>query len=526
MRRALAVFTLVVAVVVTNGPVALGPIDHDIVFSDTPELEEYDPLPPNTVWRDAVGLGELPPGADGSGVTVAVIDTGVTRVQDLGDRVVARVDLTPEGDGYDRYGHGTHMIGIVAGSGTSSNGQWPGVAPDVNVVSVKVAGWNGATDVSAMLAGMEWVAAHADQYGIRVVNLSFGTDSSQKYLEDPLDFAVERLWQQGVLVVASAGNRGDGGSKIDKPADDPFVLTVGAADLRQTATTTDDQVAPFSSCGPTADGLVKPDLVAPGITIVSTRAPGSTIDAMRPAARLDSDHFKGTGTSQSAAIVSGIAALMFEASPDLTPDEAKAALVGTVSPAAGARECAGAGLVHAARAVQAAAMGTFDGADPNAGAQRASGLGSIDSSRGNHKAYTDLDGDGEPEQVSGELDVLGNRWDPAAWTSRQWQPGTWADSPWAPLTNTSPGWQSTPWPPDRWAGMGWDEPSWSAKSWRDAGWTADTWTAKSWRAGNWNMFAGEGIPPIVAPKGASTVASLPPPRRRQARPHGLPDERA
>ena len=458
---------------------------------DDPEtLEGYDTLPPNLVWPDAVGLGSLPAAADGSGVTVAVLDTGVTRVPELGDRVLARVDLTPEGDGYDRYGHGTHMTGIIAGDGNIAEGEWRGVAPGANVVSVKVAEWNGATDVTAVIAGLEWVAAHREEYGIRVVNISFGTDSSQKYFEDPLDFAVERLWDAGILVVAAAGNRGAGGSKIDKPADDPFVLTVGAADLRGTVGSADDQVAPFSSCGPTGDGVAKPDLVAPGVSIVSSRAPESTIDAMRPGARLGGGGFKGTGTSQATAIVSGIAALMFEARPSMTPDEAKAALVGTVTTDMAGQPCAGSGLVHAGRAVQAAAGGTFQGAGAQVSTQRSSGLGSIDSTRGSHKPYTDLNRDGVPEQVSGEHDTLGNPWQREQWASRPWNSETWASSPWSQFTNVSPGWQESVWPPGTWPGMGWDESSWTAKSWRDAGWNPQNWTAKSWRDAGWNSFGG------------------------------------
>jgi serine protease AprX len=445
---------------------------------------------PNVVWPEAVGLGSLPVEADGAGVTVAVLDTGVTRVPELGDRVLARVDLTPEGDGYDRFGHGTHMTGIVAGDGNSAAGEWRGVAPGVNVVSVKVAGWNSATDVTAVIAGLEWVAAHREEYGIRVINISFGTDSSQKYLEDPLDYAVERLWDAGILVVAAAGNRGAGGSKIDKPGDDPFVLTVGAADLRGTVDSGDDLVAPFSSCGPTGDGVSKPDLVAPGVGIVSSRAPGSTLDAMRPGARVGEHGFKGTGTSQATAIVSGIAALMFQARPSLTPDEAKAALVGTTTRALAGQPCAGAGLVHAGRAVQAAADGTLQQTAAQVSAQRSSGLGSIDGTRGSHKPYTDLNRDGVPEQVSGELDTIGNPWQREQWASRPWTADTWADSPWAPLTTVTPGWHDAVGPLGTWPGMGWEESSWTAKSWRDAGWAPGTWSAKSWRDAGWNSFGG------------------------------------
>jgi serine protease AprX len=457
---------------------------------DDPETTiGHDSLPPNLVWPQAVGL-PVSGDVDGSGVTVAVIDTGVTRAPELEGRVVARVDLTPEVDGYDRFGHGTHMIGLVAGEGV-------GVAPGAGVVSVKVAGWDGATDPSAVLAGLEWVAAHHEQYGIRVVNVSYGTDSSQKYLDDPLDFAVERLWEEGVVVVAAAGNRGDGGSKIDKPADDPLVITVGAADLNGTVTGADDTVAAFSSCGPTHDGISKPDLVAPGTGILSIRAPDSTIDALRPAARFG-DRFKGSGTSQATAIVTGTAALMLEAAPGLTPDEIKATLIGTASVDLAGTPCAGAGVVHAGRAVQAAAAGAYAGARLHDGIERASGLGSIDSSRGNHKPYTDLEGNGVAKQVSGELDVLGNPWRSDEWASG-WGVRAWASTPWAPVTAVATAWATAASPADTWPGAAWDEASWSAKSWRDADWDADTWTAKSWRDANWNSFFGEPVatPPLA-----------------------------
>ncbi len=449
---------------------------------DDPETAiGYDTLPPNLAWPQAVGL-PVGGGIDGSGVTVAVIDTGVTRAPQLERQVVARVDLTPEADGYDRFGHGTHMIGLVAGEGV-------GVAPGAGVVSVKVAGWDGATDPSAVLAGLEWVAAHHEHYGIRVVNVSYGTDSSQKYLDDPLDFAVERLWEEGIVVVAAAGNRGDGGSKIDKPADDPLVVTVGAADLNGTVNGADDTVAAFSSCGPTQDGIAKPDLVAPGTGILSTRAPDSTIDALRPAARFGG-LFKGSGTSQATAMVSGIAALMLEAEPALTPDEIKAILIATASGDLAGEPCAGAGVVHAGRAVQAAAAGEFAGARAQDGIARASGLGSIDSSRGNHKPYTDLEGNGVAKQVSGELDLLGNPWRAHEWSSG-WGERAWASSPWAPVTTVAAGWATAAPPADTWPGAAWDEDSWSAKSWRDADWDAETWTAKSWRDANWNSFFAE-----------------------------------
>src|ERR671914_2718747 len=217
-----------------------GPAFADDPGDEARELAPYAGAPADTAWREAIRLDGVPAGHDGSGVTVAVLDTGVTPHPDLGDRVAARVDLTPDGDGYDRFGHGTHMIGVIAGDGGASGGKWAGAAPGASVLSVKVASWNGATDPSAVIAGLEWIAAHHRRYGIRVVNISYGTDSSQKHLEDPLNEAVQRLWEEGLLVVAGAGNRGDGGSKIEKPGDDPYVLTVGGADTRGTAAHADD----------------------------------------------------------------------------------------------------------------------------------------------------------------------------------------------------------------------------------------------------------------------------------------------
>jgi serine protease AprX len=452
--------------------------DFELPASASPddEVVGYDHRPPDSAWQESIRLTAVPAAHDGAGVTVAVLDTGVTRHPDLGGRVVARADLTPDGDGFDRYGHGTHMAGVIAGDGSASGGRWSGAAPGASVLSVKVASFNGATDVSIVLAALEWIAAHHERYGIRVVNLSYGTDSSQNYLEDPLNHAVERLWEAGILVVVGAGNRGAGGSKIEKPGDDPYVLTVGAADTHDTAALGDDEVAPFSSIGPASDGVAKPDLVAPGVGIVSHRAPASAIDVLRPAARLEDHYFKGSGTSQAAAVTSGVAARLFDADPSLTPDEAKAALVGTASPALAGRPGAGAGLVNAAAAVAAVEAGIS--AAP-ANHPRSSGLGSLDSSRGSAKPYTDWKERGKPEQLSGDVGALGTPWDSAAWAARPWTPASWASSPWAPYTTVASGWSEAP-AARSWTGLGWDEGSWIARSWGDLGLPDPDWTARSW----------------------------------------------
>jgi serine protease AprX len=482
-RVALAA-ALVLILLAAIGPVGSASADDDD-DDDEPDLSVYDLRPPDAAWRGSIRLTEVPVAHDGGGVTVAVLDTGVTRHPDLGSRVLGRVDLMPDGDGYDRYGHGSHMIGVIAGDGAASGGRWAGAAPGASVLPVKVAGWNGATDVSAVLAGLEWIAAHRERYRIRVANLSYGTDSSQKYLEDPLNHAVERLWDAGVLVVVGAGNRGDGGSKIEKPGDDPLVVTVGAADTRGTAALGDDKVAPFSSHGPTGEGIAKPDLVAPGVGIVSHRAPSATVDRLRPTARVGEQYFKGTGTSQAAAVVSGVAARMFDADPALTPDEAKAALVGTASPALAGRPGAGAGLVNAAAAVGAVLDGAYGRPAAAGDGARSTGLGPLDSSRGSSKPYTDFKERGKPEQLSGEVDALGKDWDAAAWVARPWNPATWSRSPWAPHTAVAEGWGVAS-SSAAWGGLGWNEGSWTARSWGDAGIPGLDWTARSWGSSIWN----------------------------------------
>ena len=259
-------------------------------------------------------------------------DTGIIQSPDFGNRILTSVDFTHEADGIDHYGHGTHMAGIIAGNGSQSSGKWAGVAQKANLVSVKVAPTDGSTDVSVVIAGLQWIITNRAQYNIRVLNLSFGTDSLQPYAVDPLDYAVEQVWNSGVLVVAAAGNRGSNSGTINKPGDDPFVLTVGAMDGAGTLGKLNDMVMAFSSRGPTQDGLDKPDLVAPGVTIVSVRDPGSTVDTYHSDARVGTAYFKGTGTSQAAAVVSGVGALMFQAKPGLTNNQAKALLMGTAMP--------------------------------------------------------------------------------------------------------------------------------------------------------------------------------------------------
>jgi serine protease AprX len=439
----------------------------------------------SSAWRGAIGLPALRGRYDGDDVAVAVLDTGVSPGVDLRNTVELRVDFTPGHDGIDRFGHGTHMAGIIAGDGSASRGMWRGVAPDTELISIKVAGPDGATDVSVVLAALQWVVTNRDRLGIRVLNLAFGTDATSSYLVDPLDYAVERAWRAGILVVAAAGNRGPEGGTISKPGDDPFVLTVGAADVRGTADRRDDVVAPFSSRGPTVDGVAKPDLVAPGVSIVSVRAPGSWADLDRPEARVGNAYFKGTGTSQAAAVVSGIAALLFEADPSLTPDEAKAALIGSGS-GLGGEPGAGSGLVDAARAVEAVLSNRYGTTQINAPHAPATGVGGIESSRGSYHVYSDLNGDNVPELVTGEVDVLGNAWNAQTWPDEPWSAQQWRATPWNAVVGEFTSFQLAVWFGPTWSGMVANSDAWSARHWSASGWVARHWSARHWSMDVWN----------------------------------------
>ncbi|TMK83882.1 MAG: hypothetical protein E6G44_11035 [Actinobacteria bacterium] len=467
------------------------------IRAQTVDMSQYDSWAPNTVWDENISG----PRYDGTGVTVALLDTGVADSPDLGNRVVAKVDFTPDRDGLDHFGHGTHMAGIIAGSGAASGGQWAGVAPGANLVSVKVAGANGATDVSVVIAGMQWIVNHKAQYGIRVMNLSYGTNSKQPYMIDPLDYAVEQVWFSGIVVVVAAGNRGPDGGTIEKPGDDPFVITVGAANVHNDTLRTDDNTAMFSSRGPTQDGVSKPDLVAPGMSIVSIRAPGSTIDKLHPAARVGDAYFKGTGTSQSAAVVSGVVARLFQQRPSLTPDVVKNILTDAAFKDLATMAGAGKGLADGKKAHDILAGGW--NVPANQGLTRASGNGSLEASRGSFHVYADLpsdglganDADGKLDLVQGEMDARGNSWDQLGWRNLGWLNFVWtnlgwANSGWSSSAWTNLGWDNSGWSSDwsgmGWTNLGWDNVGWDASDWTNVGWDNLGWDNLGWDNTGWN----------------------------------------
>lgn len=375
----------------------------------------------------------------GQGVTVALLDTGISG-PDLAGRVkpvkndLTGVwspcqDLSGERTCRDTYGHGTFMAGLIAGDGASSGGKYTGIAPQANLVSIKVAGADGSADVSTVLAGIQWAVSYKDRYGIKVLNLSLGTDSTQTWTVDPLNYAVERAWAAGVAVVVSAGNRGPAPRTISKPADDPWVITVGAVDDRGTPSVSDDVSPDFSGRGPTSAGLTKPDLAAPGAKLVSLRSVGSSIDNQFPQ-RVAGAYHQGSGTSMAAAVVSGAAALVLSAHPGMTPDRLKYSLTSTTRRAARTDPAVvGRGVVDAYSALNAPA------GQANAGLTRSTGAGSLDLSRGSVIVQTD---DPAKTVIRGSLTAQLLLWDPIGFLTGDWSTTTWYGTTWAvdPLFRT------------------------------------------------------------------------------------------
>jgi serine protease AprX len=419
----------------------------------------------------------------GESVGVAVLDTGIADMPDLRGRIVQGPDLSGEGKAIDSYGHGTVMAGIIAGSGadsaTRAGGAWTGVAPKAHVVSVKVAGRNGVADVSTVLQGLHWVAAYKDQYNIRVLNLSWGTPSTQSPDVDPLNFAVQRLWDLGIVVVVAAGNSGPGSGTITKPGDDPVVLTVGAYDDKQNTDPVDDSLASWSSRGPTPAGLQKPDIIAPGRFVIAPRAFGSKVEQENPKALQSPSYIRGSGTSQAAAVTSGLVALLLEARPLLTPSQVKALLMTTASPLPDrAASEQGKGRVRLAEAVVAPIPAV-------AAIVRGTGLGSLHKSRGGLLVTSDCGNDKILNLITGEMDVRCEAWNPAAWTGSSWTGSSWTGSSWTGSSWTGSSWTGSSWTGSSWTGSSWTGGLWSGSSWTGSSWTGSSWTGSSWTGSSW-----------------------------------------
>jgi serine protease AprX len=411
---------------------------------------------PRAVSADRVwGMGRT-----GQGVTVAVLDSGITHDADLvqpTDRIVASANFAdPLGSMTDPGGHGTHVAGIIAGNGARSNGQFVGVAPGADLVDVRVLDSNGNGRISSVVLGIQWALDHRAQYGIRILNLSLGEQAPASYLLDPLAAAAEIAWKRGLVVVAAAGNTG---GQPDSPGADPYVITVGATDDQGTASVNDDVVEPFSSYGTPPASSAKPDLVAPGRRIVSIRDPGSTLDRLLPdrvvTATNGATYFRLTGTSMATGVVSGVAALLLEQQPGLNPDQVKAVLTGS-----------------------ARAFGQASGVTPN---PSAIGAGSIDAyaavtsgtrapaNRG-HRPADAFARSMYPALYGQPLTWLDPFADGILWSLLNWNTLTWDNLAWDNLAWDNLAWDNLAWDNLAWDNIAWDNTKWSNLAWDNIAW--------------------------------------------------------
>jgi serine protease AprX len=460
------------------------------------------------VWSERDARGRA---ITGQGVTVALLDSGVASVPGLGGagKLFYGPDLSLETNspalrGSDTFGHGTFLAGIIAAHdlttvdplsgqpvGTTATQQL-GVAPDASVLALKLATTDGSTDVSQVIAALDWVTEHRADNGmnVRVVNLSFGTDSLQSYQLDPLATAAENAWRHGIVVVVSGGNEGPDAGGLTDPAIDPYVIAVGAADSgRKVKGWQSPTVAAFSSSGSATRHV---DLLAPGTSIVSLRDPGSFVDATYPSGLVAGDTtgrlFRGSGTSQAAAVVTGAVALLEQEDPAITPDQVKAALVATADPMKKADPVdAGAGELDV-DAASALVLGFELRLAPAVKALSvvqswpiASGAGSLDAARGGSYLVDPDTG----AMLTGEVDVQGQPWNGASWDAASvagtaWSGGSWDGALWTGVGWTSNRWSSSSWTSNRWSGV-----AWSATSWDSNRWSSNRWSSNEWDGANW-----------------------------------------
>jgi serine protease AprX len=389
----------------------------------------------STMWQDSTDMSILQNNFDPNtgeitgpapqAPTIAIVDSGVQQRADFGNRLVAQVNmcsLCSSGNSSDEEGHGTMVAGVAAGSG-----KYAGGAQNAKLVSIRTANATGESRTSDVIAAADWISQNAAKYGIRVANFSLAGSSETSFRVDPLDKAVEGLWLKGIVVVAAAGNHGQGApvSMSYAPGNDPFVITVGALDQHMTSDPTDDTIPSWSAYGMTMDGFHKPDLAAPGRYMVSTVPSGATIPATVPDRVLEPGYMWMSGTSFSTPVVSAAAAQILARHPGFTPDQVKGALMLSAN----------------------YLPSNEDGA---------AGVGEIDAGVASTIDDPPNPNDGFTSYVSTDP-IRGARvFDAASWNAFVSTHASWAQA------------------------------SWAEASWADASWNAASWAEASWNAASWN----------------------------------------
>jgi serine protease AprX len=390
----------------------------------------------STMWQDSTDMSILQNSFDPNtgAVTgpapqapaIAIVDSGVQQRDDFKGRLVAQVNLCSlcsSGNADDEEGHGTMVAGVAAGAG-----KYPGGAPNAKLVSIRTANANGESRMSDVISAADWINQNAAQYGIRVANFSLAGSTETSFRVDPLDKAVEALWLKGIVVVAAAGNHGQGVAVSESyaPGNDPFVITVGALDQHMTSDPSDDTVPSWSAYGMTMDGFHKPDLAAPGRYMISTVPSTASMPATVPDRVVEPGYMWMSGTSFSTPVVSAAAAQILARHPSFTPDQVKGALMLTANYLpSNVGGSAGVGEIDAGLA------STIDAPpNPNVGLYQ----------------FVSTD------PITGARVFDAASWNAFVATNASWSQASWAEASWA-------------------------EASWNAASWAEASWNAASWNA-------------------------------------------------
>jgi serine protease AprX len=450
-----------VAATVKAGDVAALAADSDVSFvAPDPTVAPTGTIDPTKLATFYPKVDGAPAawnrGLTGSGVGVAVIDSGIKYLNDFAR--LSQVSLPNSTLALDdTFGHGTIVAGVLGGQ--SGNGGYVGIAPGTSLYSVNVNRPDGVR-TSDVIAGLQWVLDNAHAYNIRVVNLSLQETMPGSYQMSLLDLAVERVWASGVVVVVAAGNNGTLGEDF-APANDPLALTVGATDSNDTLTTVDDTVASFSSSGVTVDGFAKPDMLAPGRHIAAPVGKDSTLWSQAPLLnQVASGYVSISGTSFAAPQVAGAAALLLQQHPAWSPDNVKWLLTSSARPV-------GASNTGALAVDQAVA---FAGTPALA----------------NQGVPALVCAPGTTCVVGGVLGTVSSSWNSASWNSASWNSASWNSASWNSASWNSASWNSASWNSASWNSSSWNSASWNSASWNSASWNSASWNSASWNSVSWN----------------------------------------
>jgi serine protease AprX len=416
----------------------------------------------NQLWTHETGINKLWGGPQAP--AIAIVDSGIDKSHPSfgnGSRIVARqVFGSSSGGSLDGRGHGTFVASIAAGEAAG----YAGGAPNAKLVDLDVMDDNGVGRTSDVIAAAEWIYQNRQAYNIRVANFSLHSAAINHFWLDPLNLAVEKLWFNGVVVVAAAGNYGVAGAPSGvkhAPGSDPFVITVGAIDIGGTARIGDDDRPAFSAYGRTPDGFWKPEICAPGRYMVGAIPMGSTLAAQKAANIKSSGWIELSGTSFAAPVITGLAAQILARQPGFTPDQVKGNVMrrSRAVPQGEPMSC-GVGQINGTRSA------LFDGAaNPN-------------------KALT---------QFVHRADDGSYAFDAVSWTDVSWSDVSWDAVSWSDVS---------------WADVSWDAVSWSDVSWADVSWSDVSWADVSWEDGAEGEFLdGDGFE--LTPSEADAAAADP-----------------